>query len=71
MTPREFIIWFRGFVQAANGYNITPKQWDDVKDVLDKVEIDPIKGTKYVLDTTNWNVNTTSKLDIEESGKVF
>ena len=34
MTPEEFVIWFRGFVTAANPYNITPKQWDDIQDQL-------------------------------------
>ena len=37
MTPEEFVIWFRGFVTAANPYNITPKQWDDIKEQLEKV----------------------------------
>ena len=37
MTSREFVIWLKGFAAAANSYNITPKQWDEVKDKLDKV----------------------------------
>jgi len=36
MTPREFVIWLKGFVQASNKYNVTPKQWDDIKDQLNK-----------------------------------
>jgi hypothetical protein len=40
MTPREFVIWLKGFVQAANNFSATPKQWDDLKDQLSKVEID-------------------------------
>lgn len=38
MTAEEFVIWLRGFAQAANEYNVTPKQWQDVKDKLDEVE---------------------------------
>jgi hypothetical protein len=38
MTAEEFVIWFKGFAQAANAYNITPKQWEDVKDKLETVE---------------------------------
>ena len=38
MTPNEFIIWLKGFVQAANNFAATPKQWDDLKDQLNKVE---------------------------------
>lgn len=37
MTSREFVIWLKGFATAANPYNITPKQWDEVKDKLDQV----------------------------------
>ena len=36
MTPEEFVIWFKGFATAANPYNITPKQWDDIKEQLEK-----------------------------------
>ena len=39
MTPREFVIWLKGFVQAANNFSATPKQWDDLKDQLNKVEL--------------------------------
>ena len=38
MTSRDFVIWLRGFSTAANGYNITPKQWDDIKEQLDKID---------------------------------
>jgi hypothetical protein len=30
MTSRDFVIWLKGFSRAANSYNITPKQWDDI-----------------------------------------
>lgn len=38
MTPHEFVIWFKGFSSAANNFTLTPKQWDDIKDELNKVE---------------------------------
>jgi len=37
MTAEQFVIWLRGFAQAANTYNITPKQWDTVCEQLGKV----------------------------------
>lgn len=40
MTPHEFVIWFKGFASAANNFTLTPKQWDDIKDQLNKVEDD-------------------------------
>jgi hypothetical protein len=42
---------------------LTPKQWDDVKDKLNDVILDnQIRGGRYYLDNTNWNVNTTNKI---------
>jgi len=37
MTSRDFVIWLKGFSRAANSYNITPKQWDDIQDQLNGV----------------------------------
>ena len=59
MTPNEFVIWLKGFAQAANNFTLTPKQWDDVKEKLDKVVPDNhIKGTRYNLDNSNSNWST-------------
>jgi alcohol dehydrogenase YqhD (iron-dependent ADH family) len=38
MTPNEFVIWLRGFVQASSNFTLTPKQFDDLKEQLDKVK---------------------------------
>jgi len=61
MTPNEFVIWLKGFSQAANNFTLTPKQWDDVKEKLNKVIPDDyIKGTRYNLDNSNdssWSIN--------------
>jgi hypothetical protein len=40
MTSNEFIIWLKGFAQAANSFTLTPKQWDDIREQLDKVNTD-------------------------------
>jgi hypothetical protein len=68
MTPNEFIMWLKGFAEAANQYNITPKQWDAICDNLAKVKIDnnPISGTRYNLDNNGpWGIaNTTARLDV-------
>ena len=37
MTSKVFVTWLRGFVKASHNYNITPKQWDELKDQLEKV----------------------------------
>lgn len=37
MTSKEFVIWLKGFSKAANSYNITPAQWDEIQEELEKV----------------------------------
>ena len=37
MTSSEFIIWLKGFTEGVHEYNITPKQWDLLKEKLTKV----------------------------------
>ena len=54
MTPIEFIIWLKGFAQAANGFNVTPKQWDDIKEQLDRVNLQESTGpAAYPLESTS------------------
>ena len=48
MTPHEFVLWFKGFAQAASDYTLTPAQWDIVKDQLDKVN--NTSAIKYTLE---------------------
>ena len=38
MTSKEFILWLKGFSEGAHEYNITPKQWDIVKEKLAEVK---------------------------------
>ncbi len=37
MTSKEFIIWLRGFTEGVHEFNITPKQWDLMKEKLAEV----------------------------------
>lgn len=61
MTPNEFVIWLKGFTQAANNFTLTPKQWDDVREQLDKVGLNE-RSSRYTLDVSdsNWNTTTTT-----------
>ena len=45
MTSKEFIIWLKGFITACNDYAPTPKQWDIIKEELEKVSDEPKIGT--------------------------
>lgn len=53
MTEREFITWLKGFIAAANTYDITPSQWNTVKQQLNKVTANiPVEVGGYGYTTT-------------------
>ncbi len=62
MTPEQFVVWLRGFAQAANNFTLTPKQWDDVKEKLASVNIGA-KATHYSynLEGESTNTNNTAR----------
>lgn len=37
MTSQEFVIWLKGFTDGVHEFNVTPKQWDLLKDKLKEV----------------------------------
>jgi len=37
MTSKEFVLWLKGFTEGVHEYNITPKQWDLLKEKLAEV----------------------------------
>jgi len=45
MTSKEFVIWMKGFITACNEYAPTPKQWDIMKEELEKVSDEERLGT--------------------------
>jgi hypothetical protein len=40
MTSKEFVLWLKGFTEGVHEFNITPKQWDILKDKLAEVKDD-------------------------------
>ena len=38
MTAEEFVDWFKGFIDGAHKFNITPAQWDHLKDKIKEGE---------------------------------
>lgn len=38
MTSKEYIIWLKGFTEGVHEFNVTPKQWDIMKEKLAEVE---------------------------------
>ena len=47
MNSQEYIIWLKGFTEGVHEFNITPKQWDILKDKLAEVD-QPIRTSGYV-----------------------
>lgn len=41
MTSKEFVIWLKGFTEGVHQFNVTPKQWDLLKEKLKEVEEAP------------------------------
>jgi hypothetical protein len=42
MNSQEFVIWLKGFTEGVHDFNITPKQWDLLKEKLAEVKDDII-----------------------------
>ena len=38
MTSKEFVLWLKGFTDGVHEFNITPKQWDTLKEKLAEVD---------------------------------
>jgi len=37
MASQQFIMWLRGFTEGVHEFNVTPKQWDTLKEKLAEV----------------------------------
>lgn len=48
MTSQEFVIWLKGFTEGVHEFNITPKQWDLLKEKLAEVSDEPIRTSGYI-----------------------
>ena len=45
MTSKEFVLWLKGFTEGVHEFNITPKQWDTLKEKLEGVNDDKFVET--------------------------
>ena len=59
MTSSEFIIWLKGFTEGVHEFNITPKQWDLMKDKLAQVNDELIRTSGYIAPYTVTGSNST------------
>jgi hypothetical protein len=60
MTSKEFILWLKGFTEGVHDFNITPKQWDLLKDKLANVSDEP-NTYKIEIETLGLNSTTTKQ----------
>lgn len=71
MTPRDFVIWLRGFAEASNTYNITPKQWDAICEKLDQVKDDKETYAYGTTTTSDYTGTVTLKNNYYTTNTVF
>lgn len=55
MSEKEFVKWFKGFSEGVHHYNISPAQWDYVKEKLSSVG-KKSKGS-YIIDSSYWTTD--------------
>ena len=55
MNEKDFVQWLRGFAEGVHHYNIKPKQWAYLKEVLETVG----KSSSADYSTGNWTLNHT------------
>ena len=53
MSDKEFIQWLRGFVEGVHHYNLSPKQWDYLKEKLKQVNTN---SSDYTV-SNRWTTN--------------
>jgi hypothetical protein len=52
MTSKEFVLWLKGFTDGVHEFNITPKQWDILKDKLAEVKDETPTGFPFGVPNT-------------------
>ena len=57
MTSQEFVIWLKGFTEGVHEFNITPKQWDLLKEKLEKVKDETPVGFPFGVPNTTPNTH--------------
>lgn len=58
MTSKEFVIWLKGFTEGVHEFNVTPKQWELLKNKLEEVSDNEFVETPGMFQvhppSTNW-----------------
>ena len=62
MTSKEFVLWLKGFTDGVHEFNITPKQWDILKDKLAEVDDNTIPMGGVIVDHNTFKVPNTAPI---------
>ena len=57
MTSKEFVLWLKGFTDGVHEFNITPKQWDTLKEKLEQVSDEPTYSIPFGVPNTTPNTH--------------
>ena len=57
MTSKEFVLWLKGFTEGVHEFNITPKQWDTLKEQLAHVDDNTIPMGGVIVDHNTFRFN--------------
>jgi hypothetical protein len=57
MTSKEFVLWLKGFTEGVHEFNITPKQWDNLKEKLAEVSDETPIGFPFGVPNTTPNTH--------------
>ena len=52
MNSKEFVLWLKGFTDGVHEFNITPKQWDTLKEKLAEVKDEPTYSIPFGVPNT-------------------
>ena len=68
MTSKEFVIWLKGFTEGVHEFNITPKQWDYLKEKLAEVDDNTIPMGGVIVDHNTFRVPNDQLFYPNQSG---
>ena len=60
MTSQEFVLWLKGFTEGVHEFNITPKQWELLKEKLAQVNTSIGTAEPYFLPSGSSFITTTN-----------
>ena len=60
MTSKEFTLWLKGFTEGVHDFNITPKQWDVLKEKLGEVDDNTISMGGLLTDYNRFGTSTST-----------